>query len=75
MSATSTEAAVKDSGAGNVSHRGEAFERPAENGGESTKSLRARLRPYLFIAPLVVLSGFFIYYCIGFTVVTSYPRR
>ena len=72
MSATSTEAAVKDSGAGNVSHRGEAFERPAENGGESTKSLRARLRPYLFIAPLVVLSGFFIYYCIGFTVVTSF---
>ncbi|WEV65019.1 sugar ABC transporter permease [Bifidobacterium sp. ESL0764] len=32
----------------------------------------AKARPYLFILPLVVLSGFFIYYCIGFTVGTSF---
>ncbi|PLS27643.1 carbohydrate ABC transporter permease [Bifidobacterium parmae] len=41
-------------------------------GGESMNSWRARLRPYLFIAPLVILSGVFIYYCIGFTVATSF---
>ena len=40
--------------------------------GESMNSWKAKLRPYLFIAPLVVLSGFFIYYCIGFTIVTSF---
>lgn len=41
-------------------------------GGESMNSWKAKLRPYLFIAPLVILSGFFIYYCIGFTVATSF---
>lgn len=42
--------------------------------GESTHSWKAKLRPYLFIAPLVILSGIFIYYCIGFTVATSFTN-
>ena len=42
--------------------------------GESIHSWKAKVRPYLFIAPLVVLSGFFIYYCIGFTVATSFTN-
>ncbi|OZG63049.1 MalF-type ABC sugar transport systems permease component [Bifidobacterium lemurum] len=39
---------------------------------ESMHSWRSKVRPYLFIAPLVILSGFFIYYCIGFTIATSF---
>lgn len=35
------------------------------------KPLSVVLRPYAFIAPLVILSGIFIYYCIGFTIATS----
>ena len=38
----------------------------------SQNSWQSKLRPYLFIAPLVILSGVFIYYCIGFTAVTSF---
>jgi raffinose/stachyose/melibiose transport system permease protein len=30
------------------------------------------VRPYLYLLPLLVLSGLFIYYCIGFTVVASF---
>ena len=72
MSATSTEATVKDPAAGPMVHHGKASGRLAKNDGEATKSWKARLRPYLFIAPLVILSGFFIYYCIGFTIATSF---
>lgn len=52
MSATSTEATVKDPAAGPMVHHGKASGRLAKNDGESTKSWKARLRPYLFIAPL-----------------------
>ena len=72
MSAASTEATVKDPATGAMTHHREASGRLTKNDGESTKSWKARLRPYLFIASLVVLSGVFIYYCIGFTIATSF---
>lgn len=31
-----------------------------------------RITPYLYLAPILILSGLFIYYCIGFTVYTSF---
>ena len=43
--------------------------RARKHSGASQNSWQSKLRPYLFIAPLVILSGVFIYYCIGFTVV------
>ncbi|WP_240541058.1 carbohydrate ABC transporter permease [Bifidobacterium colobi] len=61
-----------------ASHRGEAVStskqtrRRTVKAGESMNSWQSKLRPYLFIAPLVILSGVFIYYCIGFTVATSF---
>ena len=42
--------------------------RARKHSGASQNSWQSKLRPYLFIAPLVILSGVFIYYCIGFTV-------
>lgn len=46
--------------------------RARKHSGASQNSWQSKLRPYLFIAPLVILSGIFIYYCIGFTVATSF---
>lgn len=46
--------------------------RARKHSGASQNSWQSKLRPYLFIAPLVILSGVFIYYCIGFTVATSF---
>lgn len=42
------------------------------SGTVSSKSWRARIVPYLYVLPLLIVSGAFIYYCIGFTVVTSF---
>lgn len=36
------------------------------------KTLREMLEPYLYILPIVLLSGILIYYCIGFTVAASF---
>lgn len=36
-----------------------------------TRLTRHRFEPYLYLLPVVVISGLFIYYCIGFTAVTS----
>ena len=54
-------------------HDGNSGSRSRRSGGSAKpNSWQSKLRPYLFIAPLVILSGVFIYYCIGFTVATSF---
>jgi raffinose/stachyose/melibiose transport system permease protein len=35
------------------------------------RSSRRQLAPYLYVLPIVVVSGLFIYYCIGFTIYAS----
>jgi len=37
-----------------------------------TRITRYKFEPYLYLVPIIVISGFFIYYCIGFTAITSF---
>ena len=53
-------------------HRNDLSKMMMKNSGNNIGSWKTKIRPYLFIAPLVILSGFFIYYCIGFTIATSF---
>ncbi|KAB8288400.1 ABC-type sugar transport system, permease component [Bifidobacterium ramosum] len=38
----------------------------------SSRSWRYRIIPYLYVLPLVIISGAFIYYCMGFTIAMSF---
>jgi hypothetical protein len=53
-------------------HRNDLSKMMMKNSENNIGSWKTKIRPYLFIAPLVILSGFFIYYCIGFTIATSF---
>ena len=38
----------------------------------SSRSWKYRITPYLYVLPLVIISGVFIYYCMGFTIAMSF---